>query len=240
MSSPVKDIQTTDISEFQNELDRKDLIIKNLQNQLSLIKSNSYTHSLPNFYSDIKSKDREIQILNEKILELKENLKEVNAKLDCYELKENFNKNESGSLLEISEMKIEEITREKKILEDKINQLVDIIKQYCNELNDSAIKIKNLNDDVLFLQNENKKLMEEKELNKKNINEFNNNYIKYNQIIKENNDNKNIIQNLNKEILEYKTDYNNERKRRYFYPYKIKMNQFEIKIIFIFSISFKN
>ena len=39
MSSLVKDIQTMDISEFQNELERKDLIIKNLQNKLLNIKS---------------------------------------------------------------------------------------------------------------------------------------------------------------------------------------------------------
>ena len=211
MSSAAKDIQTTEISEFQNELDRKDLIIKNLQNQLSILKSNNlYSNKNQNFYPDLKSKDREIQILNEKILELTADLKEVNAKLNCYELKENFNKNESGNLLEISEMKISQITQEKKIMEEKINQLIEIIKQYCDELNDSAIKIKNLNDDVLFLQNENRKLIEEKENNKKNMNEFNNNYGKYNQIMIENNNNKNIIQNLNKEILEYKMDYNNE------------------------------
>ena len=211
MSSAAKDIQTTEISEFQNELDRKDLIIKNLQNQLSILKSNNlYSNQNQNFYPDLKSKDREIQILNEKILELTADLKEVNAKLNCYELKENFNKNESGNLLEISEMKISQITQEKKIMEEKINQLIEIIKQYCDELNDSAIKIKNLNDDVLFLQNENRKLIEEKENNKKNMNEFNNNYGKYNQIMIENNNNKKIIQNLNKEILEYKMDYNNE------------------------------
>ena len=211
MSSAAKDIQTTEISEFQNELERKDLIIKNLQNQLSILKSNNlYSNQNQNFYPDLKSKDREIQILNEKILELTADLKEVNAKLNCYELKENFNKNESGNLLEISEMKISQITQEKKIMEEKINQLIEIIKQYCDELNDSAIKIKNLNDDVLFLQNENRKLIEEKENNKKNMNEFNNNYGKYNQIMIENNNNKNIIQNLNKEILEYKMDYNNE------------------------------
>ena len=170
MSSAAKDIQTTDMSEFQNELDRKDLIIKNLQNQLSILKSNNlYSNQNQNFYPDLKSKDREIQILNEKILELTADLKEVNAKLNCYELKENFNKNESGNLLEISEMKISQITQEKKIMEEKINQLIEIIKQYCDELNDSAIKIKNLNDDVLFLQNENRKLIEEKENNKKNI-----------------------------------------------------------------------
>ena len=40
MLSPGRDIQTTDISEFQNELDRKDLVIKNLQNQLFNFKFN--------------------------------------------------------------------------------------------------------------------------------------------------------------------------------------------------------
>ena len=215
MSSPVRDILTTDMEEFQNELDRKDLIIKNLQNQLYNLKSqgggpNPSSTILSELKSENLRKDKEIQILNSKIFELSADLKEANAKLNCYELKENFNKNESGSLLEISEMKIDKISQEKKMLEDKINQLVDIIRQYCNELNDSSLKIKNLNDDILFLQNENRKLIEEKEFNKKNINDFQNNYNKYNQILLENNNNKAIIQNLNKELLEYKMDYNNE------------------------------
>ena len=211
----MRDIQTTDISEFQNELDRKDLIIKNLQNQLFKYKSqNQLSNPNQTILSELKSecqrKDKEIQILNEKIFELSSDLKEANTKLDCYELKENFNKNESGNLLEISEMKVEKITQEKKVLENKINELVDIIRQYCNELNDSSIKIKNLNDDIFFLQNENRKLLEEKEANKKNMNDFQNNYNKYNQILLDNNNNKSIIENLNKELLEYKMDYNNE------------------------------
>ena len=114
MLSPGRDIQTTDISEFQNELDRKDLIIKNLQNQLLNFKSQKSEIGLnPKIFSELKCessrKDREIQILNEKIFELNSELKEANAKLECYELKENFNKNESGNLLEISEMKIDKI-----------------------------------------------------------------------------------------------------------------------------------
>jgi len=214
MSSPLKNFQTTDMSEFQNELDRKDLIIKNLQNQLYNMKSQGGGVPPSGILSDLKlecmRKDKEIQILNSKIFELSADLKEANAKLNCYELKENFNKNESGSLLEISEMKIDKISQEKKMLEEKINQLVDIIRQYCNELNDSSLKIKNLNDDIFFLQNENRKLIEEKEQNKKNINDFQNNFNKYNQILLENNNNKITIQNLNKELLEYKMDYNNE------------------------------
>ena len=171
MSSPLRDFQTTDMSEFQNELDRKDLIIKNLQNQLYNMKSQGGGVPPSGILSDLKlecmRKDKEIQILNSKIFELNADLKEANAKLNCYELKENFKNNESGSLLEISEMKIDKISQEKKMLEEKINQLVDIVRQYCNELNDSSLKIKNLNDDIFFLQNENRKLIEEKEQNKK-------------------------------------------------------------------------
>ena len=154
MSTPLREIQTTEISEFQNELDRKDLIIKNLQNQLYNMRSQGGSTSPPGMLSELRSecmrKDKEIQILNSKIFELSTDLKEANAKLNCYELKENFNKNESGSLLEISEMKIDKISQEKKMLEEKINQLVDIIRQYCNELNDSSLKMKNLNDDIFF------------------------------------------------------------------------------------------
>ena len=149
--------------------------------------------------------------MNEKIFELSTELKEANAKLDCYELKENFNKNESGNLLEISEIKIDKISKEKKLLEEKINQLIDIIRQYSNELNDSSIKIKNLNDDIFFLQNENRKLIDEKNMNKKSMNDFNNNINKYNQILTENNNNKSIIENLNKELYEYKMDISKDK-----------------------------
>ena len=52
--------------------------------------------------------------------------------------------------------------------------------------------------------------MEEKELNKKTMNDFQNNYNKYNQILIENNTNQRKIENLNKQLLEIKMDYNNE------------------------------
>ena len=172
MSSPLRDFQTTDMSEFQNELDRKDLIIKNLQNQLYNMKSQGGGVPPSGILSDLKlecmRKDKEIQILNSKIFELSSDLKEANAKLNCYELKENFNKNESGSLLEISEMKIDKISQEKKMLEEKINQLVDIIRQYCNELNDSSLKIKNLNKELLeYKMDYNNELNKNKSLNEK-------------------------------------------------------------------------
>ena len=215
MSSPSKEIESIDIIEFQNELERKDLIIKNLQKQINDIKNNKnggagdYT-LITELKSESIRKDKEIQNLNEQILDLNTELKEIKAKLNTYELKENFSKNESSNLLEISQMKIDQISKDKEMLEDKIKQLIDIIKQYCNELNESSFKIKSLNDNIFSLKNENKKLIEEKELNKKNINEFTKNYSKYNQIILENNNNKNIINNLNKELLEYKKDYNKE------------------------------
>ena len=200
MSSPSKKIETIDMIEFQNELERKDLIIKNLQKQINDIKNNKNGGVgdyvlITELKSESIRKDKEIQNLNEQILDLNTELKEIKAKLNTYELKENFSKNESSNLLEISQMKIDQISKDKEMLEDKIKQLIDIIKQYCNELNESSFKIKNLNDNIFSLKNENKKLIEEKELNKKNINEFTKNYNKYNQIIIENNNNKNIINN---------------------------------------------
>ena len=44
MSSPVRDILTTDMSEFQNELDRKDLIIKNVDNNKVYYSVNKHEH----------------------------------------------------------------------------------------------------------------------------------------------------------------------------------------------------
>ena len=215
MTSPSRDIQISDISEFQNELERKDLIIKNLKQQLSNLRENKIGGAGDYvLISDLKSenarKDKEIQNLQEQISDLKNELKETKTKLNSYELKDNFNKNESSNLLEISQMKIDQISKDKGMLEDKIKQLIDIIKQYCNELNDSSLKIKNLSDNIFALQNENRKLIEAQEANKQNMIDFQNNMNKYNKIIMENNNNKNIINNLNKELLEYKNDYNKE------------------------------
>ena len=215
MTSPSRDIQTSDISEFQNELERKDLIIKNLKQQLSNLRENKIGGAGDYvLISDLKSenarKEKEIQNLKEEMSDLKNELKETKTKLNCYELKDNFNKNESNNLLEISQMKIDQISKDKGMLEDKIKQLVDIIKQYCNELNDSSLKIKSLSDNIFALQNENRKLIEAQEVNKQNMIDFQNNMNKYNKIIMENNNNKNIINNLNKELLEYKNDYNKE------------------------------
>ena len=215
MSFPEGEFQETELSEFQNELERKDLIIKNLQKQLLELK-NDKTGSQGDFtlVKDLKSesarKDKEIQNLRDQILDLNTELKESKTKLNTYELKENFDKNESSNLLEISHMKIDQMSKDKEMLEDKIKQLIDIIKQYSNELNDSSLKIKSLNDEIFSLQNKNRKLIDERENTRKNMANFQKNYNKYNQLIKENENNKNIINNLNKELLEYKNDYNKE------------------------------
>ncbi len=205
------------MSEFQNELERKDLIIKNLQKQLSDLRNNKNDVStledrtlLDELKSESARKDKEIQNLKNENLDLNIEIKEIKTKLNTYELKENFDKNESSNLLEISQMKIEQMSKDKEMLEEKIKQLIDIIKQYCNELNDSSLKIKNLNDKIFVLQNENRKLINEREKNRNNMNEFQKNYDKYNQIIMENSNDKKIINNLNKELLEYKQDYNKE------------------------------
>ncbi len=205
------------MSEFQNELERKDLIIKNLQKQLSDLRNNKNDVStledrtlLDELKSESVRKDKEIQNLKNENLDLNIEIKEIKTKLNTYELKENFDKNESSNLLEISQMKIEQMSKDKEMLEEKIKQLIDIIKQYCNELNDSSLKIKNLNDKIFVLQNENRKLINEREKNRNNMNEFQKNYDKYNQIIMENSNDKKIINNLNKELLEYKQDYNKE------------------------------
>ena len=174
MSFPEGEFQETEISEFQNELERKDLIIKNLQKQLLEIKTDK-TGSQGDFtlLKDLKSesarKDKEIQNLRDQILDLNTELKESKTKLNTYELKENFDKNESSNLLEISHMKIDQMSKDKEMLEDKIKQLIDIIKQYSNELNDSSLKIKSLNDEIFSLQNKNRKLIDERENTRKNV-----------------------------------------------------------------------
>ena len=217
MLSQTQDLQSTNFAEFQNELERKDLIIKNLKSQLINLKdskngtagSNDFL-LLNDFKSESARKDKEIQNLKDQIIDINNELKETRTKLNTYELRENFNKNESSNLIEMSQMKIEQMAKDKEMLEDKIKQLVDIIKQYCNELNDSSLKIKSLNDNIFSLQNENRKLLEEIENNRHNMTDFQKNYNKYNKLIMENNNNKKIIDSLNKELIEYKNDYNKE------------------------------
>ena len=124
MSSPKKEIQSTDMSEFQNELERKDLIIKNLQKQLSDLRNNKNDVStledrtlLDELKSESARKDKEIQNLKNENLDLNIEIKEIKTKLNTYELKENFDKNESSNLLEISQMKIEQMSKDKEKLE---------------------------------------------------------------------------------------------------------------------------
>ena len=215
MTSPLKDFHSTDLSEFENELERKDLIIKNLQKQLIDIKENKNGIAgdyvlITELQSELARKDKEIQNLKEEIEEIGFDLRETKTKLNTYELKENFNKNESCNLLEISQIKIKEMSKDKRMLEDKIKQLVDIIKQYCNELNDSSLKIKSMNDTIFNLKNANMNLIEEKKAYKKEMEIFYRNKNKYDEIIRESEDNKNIINSLNKELIEYKNDYNKE------------------------------
>ena len=215
MSFPEGEFQETELSEIQNELERKDLIIKNLQKQLQDLKNNkSSCTGDATILNDLKSestrKDKEIQNLKEEIMDLKTELRESKTKLNTYELKENFDKNESSNLLELSHMKIDQMSKDKEMLEDKIKQLIDIVKQYCNELNDSSLKIKSLNDEIFSLKSKNRKLIEERENNRKNMVDFQKSYNNYNQLVKENENNKIIINNLNQELIEYKNDYNKE------------------------------
>ena len=217
MLSQTQDLQSTNFAEFQNELERKDLIIKNLKSQLINLKDSKNGSAgsndfllLNDFKTESARKDKEIQNLKEQIIDINNELKETRTKLNTYELRENFNKNESSNLIEMSQMKIVQMAKDKEMLEDKIKQLVDIIKQYCNELNDSSLKIKSLNDNIFSLQNENRKLLEQIENNKHNMNDFQKNYNKYNKLIMENNNNKKIIDSLNKELIGYKNDYNKE------------------------------
>ena len=217
MLSQTQDLQSTNFAEFQNELERKDLIIKNLKSQLINLKDSKNGSAgsndfllLNDFKTESARKDKEIQNLKEQTIDINNELKETRTKLNTYELRENFNKNESSNLIEMSQMKIVQMAKDKEMLEDKIKQLVDIIKQYCNELNDSSLKIKSLNDNIFSLQNENRKLLEQIENNKHNMNDFQKNYNKYNKLIMENNNNKKIIDSLNKELIEYKNDYNKE------------------------------
>ena len=82
MTSPSRDIQISDISEFQNELERKDLIIKNLKQQLSNLRENKIGGAGDYvLISDLKSenarKDKEIQNLQEQMSDLKNELKET-------------------------------------------------------------------------------------------------------------------------------------------------------------------
>ena len=118
MFSPTKDFEfeSNNISEYQNELERKDLIIKNLQKQLFDLKNNKNGNLgggdyllLNELKSESARKDKEIQNLKDQIIELNTELKETKTKLNTYELKENFSKNETSNLLEISQIKIDQI-----------------------------------------------------------------------------------------------------------------------------------
>ena len=205
-----------DIKELKNALKHKDLIIATLQNKLKNTNNNiNVTNSnysscnigeniiINQLKADIINKENQIKNLTQKINELSTELKEANVKLNNYELQSNFQKYAGTALLD-------KANQEKSIKEDKIKQLVDIIQQFNNNLTEASNENEKLKQDNLSIKALNEKLIAEKENNKKMMDEFQLNYNKYNQLVNINTKNKNIIQNLNKELLEYKNDYNKE------------------------------
>ena len=161
------------MKELYQELERKDLVIKNLQSQLNSTRSN--TNSIINSkVSNINKEENNLRkvifdkdkLLSEKeneIIELKnelnyknnnieetsknysdlqEEINELKAQIKNYNLRLSAKENECNKKILDYENKIKLLQKEKKSIEAKTTQLVEIIKQYSNELTNSSLKFK--------------------------------------------------------------------------------------------------
>jgi len=227
------------LKELYQELERKDLVIKNLQSQLNSTRSNTNSiinSKISNFNKEettlkkqILEKDKLLLEKDNEILELKNELKnnkknfvetkenssdlqneisELKTQIKNYDLRLSAKENENKKKYLNYENKIKLLEKEKKSIEAKTTQLVEIVKQYSKELSDVSIKFQSLDAEKLTLSNLNNKLNQKNEKNEKIIKELNEKINSMNSVFNQNENltitlNK-IQKELNKEIEEKK------------------------------------
>lgn len=169
------------------ELERKDLVIKNLQAQLLSIQSQSKmthlrklesNHSEQNIQmmmcqnktskeldSIIRINDNDSHYFKKSIIDkegeinnLKQEVNETNVKLQNVQLRLRGKENELNSLKQEYEERHIECQKDKRLIESKSNQLIEIMKQYSKELKDYSITVQGLETEKKLLMNINQSL----------------------------------------------------------------------------------
>ncbi|MCQ2816534.1 MAG: hypothetical protein MJ252_04620 [archaeon] len=227
-----------EIPDLYKELERKDLVIKNLQNQLYssknqtdiLVSAKEQENNTKetNLRSQLFQKDNTIKEKEDLISSLKNELSENQKKI--IDLKtENTNLNQEINNMKITlqnyqlrfNAKEEEMNKnslkltnnittlqtEKKSIEAKSAQLVEIIKQYSKELNESSIHIDSIEQEKKSLETINQKLNEKNDENMNVIKQLKKELNKVQELYNQNEKLTNANLNLNKDFEDLKYDY---------------------------------
>ena len=117
--------------------------------------------------------------------------------------------------------KINLLQKEKKAIEAKTAQLVEIIKQYSKELSDYSIHIESIEAEKKSLNSLNKMLNEKNDENMKTIQKYKIEIEKINNLFKEN-------QDLRQNLTTIQTDYEEERCTNEKLQKEIKNNEMQI------------
>jgi chromosome segregation ATPase len=116
----------------------------------------------------IKDQEKQISIYKKQILdkdgvysELKQDFNEITAKFKNLTLKLGLKEEEYRKIKDDQEIKISDLIREKSLLEEKLNQLIDIVKQYSKELSEYSVQVQALETEKRSLQKVNSRMNEE-------------------------------------------------------------------------------
>ena len=209
-------VMTQLINKFKNELDNKNLSLNNNESKIILIEKEltSITKINKDLNLNIQKLTNENNLLRNKAKSLEDNYINISNKND--EL--------NNKIITLEKENAEKI---KKLTEDnlsKINELQNEINENNKkslELHNLKIRNKNMNQRILTLEQDNKKIPEYENINinlkreitiiNKNIEEYKNNIDRLNN---ENNNNQIIIDNLKKDIIT-KNNIINEVNRNY-------------------------
>lgn len=241
MSTNIKnENDSVTLKDLYIELERKDLVIKNLQTQL--LSSQSQTDLLLTTKKDeislketnlrsqlaqrdqlLKEKDNKIEQLQNDInsmqktvLDLKEEnstikqtIEENEITIKNIQLRYNAKDDENKKLRVEYDNKITLLHKEKKVIEAKTSQLVEIIKQYSKELSDYSIHIESIKAEKKTLSALNQKLNERNDENIKLLNQYKNEIEKIDNLTKENYSLHHQIEQLQKDCEDIKIDNDN-------------------------------
>ena len=108
------------------------------------------------------------------IAELKQDFNEISAKFKNITLRLNMKEEEWKKIREALDLKVKESNKEKILLEEKLSQLIEIVKQYSKELSEYNVQIQSLETEKRSITKLNNRLHNELEESNKKIKELEN------------------------------------------------------------------
>jgi chromosome segregation ATPase len=157
----------TDISSKSNHLSDQLKQISDAESKLrsQLIAKDKIIHDLD---STLKENEKQLRDMRKQAMdkddlntEHKQHFNEISSKFKNISLKMELREEEFKSYKEECELKLKEASNEKRVLEDKINQMIDIVKQYSREIGEYNQKAKQQESDYRALQQVNERQCDE-------------------------------------------------------------------------------